>query len=258
MEAFLGLLFFIILLGSIVTSFVAIFQIATNDFKESKGLWILLSMVAIIGPVLYLLKGRKLIVKKDYNQHVNEDGSSSIKQYYLQLFSELDIKVKALLGVSIGLIGIGYLVRIIGLYFFWESKPIGFFILLISLAIFLRKDIVKRKSLKLKNIISQIGFWLAILISFGKVFILLVLLNSDAYTGAKMYLETNDDLISKVGKVTGHTILPSGSIQLTTDSRGAYGAAVINLIIKGENKFIEQTIYVNKTPDKDWSVVMVE
>lgn len=64
MEIFLILLIILICFGSVITSFVAMYQILTNKFNGSKGEWILISMIGIIGPILYLTKGRKLIVKK--------------------------------------------------------------------------------------------------------------------------------------------------------------------------------------------------
>lgn len=258
MEVILGLFFFIIIFGSIITTFVAIFQILSNDFNGSKGLWIIISMIGIIGPILYLTKGRKLIIKREHKEILNKDRSSSTKQYYIDLISELDTKVKLLFGISICLIVFGYLIRIFDLYFFWESKPLGFALLLVFLAIFLRKDITTRKSQKLKNIWSHIGFWLIAFILFVKVLMLVILPNSDAYDAAKIYLKTNSDLEAEIGEITGHTILPSGSIQITTDSNGTYGSAAISLIIKGENKFIEQTIYLNKTPNEDWTVTAIE
>ncbi|MBN7815179.1 hypothetical protein [Algoriphagus pacificus] len=258
MEVALGLIFFVICFGSLLTTFVAIFQIISNDFNGSKGLWIIISMVAIIGPILYLTKGRKLIIKRDHNQIVNKDGSNSIEQYYIDLLSELDTKIKAIFGVSICLVVFGYLVRMVDLYFFWESKSLGFTLLLVSLAIFLRKDITTRKNKNLKNIWSHIGFWLIGFIVFVKVLMLVIIPNSDAYEATKAYLKNNSELKSEIGEVKGHTILPSGSIQSTTDSNGTYGSAAFNLIIKGEKKFIERTIYVNKSPDEDWSVVAVE
>ena len=258
MEVALGLIFFVICFGSLLTTFVAIFQIISNDFNGSKGLWIIISMVAIIGPILYLTKGRKLIIKRDHNQIVNKDGSNSIEQYYIDLLSELDTKIKVIFGVSICLVAFGYLVRMVDLYFFWESKSLGFTLLLVSLAIFLRKDITTRKNKNLKNIWSHIGFWLIGFIVFVKVLMLVIIPNSDAYEATKAYLKNNSELKSEIGEVNGQTILPSGSIQTTTDSNGTYGSAAFNLIIKGEKKFIERTIYVNKSPDEDWSVVAVE
>tara|TARA_B100000809_G_C14972090_1_gene471313 strand:+ start:82 stop:858 length:777 start_codon:yes stop_codon:yes gene_type:complete len=258
MEIILVLLLFIIVFGSIATTFIAIFKIISNDFNGSKLLWIFISMIGIIGPILYLIKGRKLVIKREHNKILNKDGSSSKKKYYIDLIAELDKKIKLLFGFSICLIALGYLIRIFDLYFFWESKPLGFALLLISLAIILRKDITTRKSQKLKNTWSHIGFWLIAFILAIKVLMLVILPNSDAYDAAKIYIENSNDLKSEIGEVTGHTILPSGSIQLTTDSNGTSGTATINLILKGKNKFIEKTIYLNKTPNEVWAVVSVE
>ena len=258
MEVVFGLFLFALFFGSIIMTFVAIFQIISNDFNGSKVLWILISMVAIIGPILYLANRRKLIVKRDYKQILNKDGSNSIKQYYIFLISDLDIKVKVVLGVSIFLILFGYLVEMADLYFFWESKPLGYTLLLLSVAIILRKDITTRKNKKLKNVWSHIGFWVICFTLFVKVLLLVIIPNTDAYEAVKVYLNNNSDMKTEIGEVTGHTILPSGGIQTTTDSNGTYGSAVISLIIKGENKFIERTIYLNKSPGEVWVVVAVE
>jgi hypothetical protein len=64
MEPFLVILLILVCFGSIITTFVAIIRILSNEFNGSKGMWILISMIGIVGPILWLTKGRKLIVKK--------------------------------------------------------------------------------------------------------------------------------------------------------------------------------------------------
>jgi hypothetical protein len=53
----------IIILGfwSVITTFKAIYLILTKEFKGDKLSWILFSLIAIIGPILWLTKGKKLI-----------------------------------------------------------------------------------------------------------------------------------------------------------------------------------------------------
>ncbi len=46
---------------SVFTSFKAVYLILTKDFKGSKVTWILISMIGIIGPILWVLKGKKLV-----------------------------------------------------------------------------------------------------------------------------------------------------------------------------------------------------
>lgn len=254
----LGIFFFLIAFGSIIITFVAIFQIISNDFNGSKGLWIVISMIGIIGPILYLTKGRKLIIKRENKEIINKDGSSSKRQYYIDLVSELDMKVKLAFGISVCLIIFGYLIRMFDFYFFWESKPLGFALLLVSLAVILRKDITTRKNRKLKNIWSHIGFWLISFILFVKLLMLVILPNSDAYSETKDFLEKNIEIKAEIGEITEITILPSGSIETSTDSNGTYGSVSINLIVKGTDKFIEKTFYLKKTPIKDWTVIAIE
>jgi hypothetical protein len=62
--AFLLILLVLVCAGSLVVSFTAIIQILSNEFDGIKIEWIFISMIFIIGPILYLVKGRKLIVKK--------------------------------------------------------------------------------------------------------------------------------------------------------------------------------------------------
>jgi len=257
MTAVLGILFFLIVLGSLITTFIAIFQIINNDFKGSKGMWIIISLIGIIGPILYLTQGRKLIIKRDYKEINNGEGFS-FKRHYNELIRDLSMNVKIAFATAFGLIITGYLVRGFDYYVFWESKPIGYALLLVCFAILLRKDIKTRKALKVKNAWSHIGFWIIVFILFVKTLITIILPNSDAYLAAKDYLKNNSQLKSEIGEIKGFTVLPSGGIQSSSDLNGTYGTASIALIIKGTEKFKELIIYVEKTPEKDWTVTGVE
>ena len=61
MHPILILIFIIICFWSVFTSFKAIFLILTKEFKGDKTTWILTSMIGIIGPILWITKGKKLI-----------------------------------------------------------------------------------------------------------------------------------------------------------------------------------------------------
>lgn len=257
MTAVFGILFFLIVLGSLTTTFIAIFQIINNDFNGSKGLWIIISMVGIIGPILYLTKGRKLITRRDFSEINNGEGFV-FKSHYSGLIRGLSIYVKIAFATAFGLITTGYLVRVFEIYIFWESKPIGFAILLICIAILLKTDITKRKFLKVKNVWSHIGFWIIVFILFVKTLIIIILPNSDAYKAVKDHLKNDNQLKSEIGELKGFTVLPSGGIETSSDSNGTYGAASIALIVKGTVRYKELIIYVNKTPNTDWTVMGIE
>jgi hypothetical protein len=60
-------LFVIICFWSLITTITAIIKILSNDFKSEKSTWIIISMIAFIGPILWLRKGRNYVVKKKNN-----------------------------------------------------------------------------------------------------------------------------------------------------------------------------------------------
>jgi len=57
------LIFAIIILSfwSIIISFKAIYLILRKEFIGSKTTWILIVMIGLIGPILWITKGKKLI-----------------------------------------------------------------------------------------------------------------------------------------------------------------------------------------------------
>tara|TARA_R110002167_G_scaffold81423_5_gene223005 strand:+ start:2965 stop:3165 length:201 start_codon:yes stop_codon:yes gene_type:complete len=63
MHPILILSIIIICFWSVITTFRAIYLILTKDFKGDKTTWILTVMIGLIGPILWIVKGRKLISK---------------------------------------------------------------------------------------------------------------------------------------------------------------------------------------------------
>jgi hypothetical protein len=64
MEPGFVLILLVLCSWSVITSFSAIIRILTNDFNGSKVEWIIISMIAFIGPLLWMIKGKKKLVKK--------------------------------------------------------------------------------------------------------------------------------------------------------------------------------------------------
>jgi len=54
----------ILSLWSIITTFKAIYLIINKQFNGNKTKWILISMIAFIGPLLWITNGKKLISNK--------------------------------------------------------------------------------------------------------------------------------------------------------------------------------------------------
>jgi len=63
MKPILILIFIIIAFWSVITTFRAIYLILTKEFKGDKTTWILISMIGIIGPIIWITKGKKLLSK---------------------------------------------------------------------------------------------------------------------------------------------------------------------------------------------------
>jgi hypothetical protein len=61
MKPVLILTFIIIAFWSVITTFRAIYLILTKEFKGDKTTWILISMIGIIGPIIWITKGKKLL-----------------------------------------------------------------------------------------------------------------------------------------------------------------------------------------------------
>lgn len=260
MKIFLVLFFLVITITSLVISFIAIFQILSNDFKESKIKWIIISLIGFIGPILYLTKGRKYIVKNDSLNNFSEPQNLfSVRSYYLDLIKRLNKYLKLLFLMSILLILFGYLVRIFNVSFFWESKQIGYLSFIIIIVVFLRIDINKRNDLKIKNTYSNIAFWFLLLVLFLQHLTLIIYPNSDAYKQAIIFIKTNKKIENELGGVVGYTILPQGSFQKSIDENGSSGIAQFSFIIKGEKKYKEVEFVIEKQFNKtNWEVVNVK
>ncbi len=254
------LFFFVITITSLVISFIAIFQILSNDFKDSKIKWIIISMIGVVGPILYLIKGRKYIVKNNSSNNFSEPQNLfSVKGYYLDLIKSLNKYFKVLFLLSISLIVFGYMVRIFNVSFFWESKQFGYLSLIILIVVFLRMDINKRKDLKIKNTFSHLVFWFLLIVVFLKHITLIIYPSSDAYKEVVNFINTNKKIENEFGKVMGFTILPEGSFQKSIDENGSSGIAVFTFIVKGENKYKEVEFIIEKQYNKtNWEVVNVE
>lgn len=65
MKSVLVILLILLCFWSLFTSFKAIYLILTKDFKGDKLTWILTVMVGIIGPIIWITMGKKLIKPND-------------------------------------------------------------------------------------------------------------------------------------------------------------------------------------------------
>lgn len=177
----------------------------------------------------------------------------------METFNQLNKFTKTLLIAGLAFIFYGYLCRLVGLYFFWESKSIGWTLLFIGIIGLLANRIKIKKPEKRQTVFEKIGIGF---IAFGlliQAILMAIVPNSDAYASAKTYLANDPNLKTEIGNITGFGLMPTGGIQKSTDSDGTYGNAEINLTVKGDQKFKDLTIYVVKYVDSpDWKVEGIE
>lgn len=156
---------------------------------------------------------------------------------------------------SLTLIIYGYLCRIFGLWFFWESKLLGFLLLLIGIIGLLRNRIKFKKSVSKKTILEKIAIILISITLLIQLILITILPFTDAYVAAKQYLTDNQGLKLEVGNITGFGVILSGGIQKEVDSIGEHGYATINMIVKGDRKYKDLTVYAIKNPeDNEWKI----
>ncbi len=155
-------------------------------------------------------------------------------------------------------LGYGYVCRIAGIDFFWESQTIGWISLLVGLLTLLSRRISLEKQLGKQTLLEKIGVGFIGFVLFMLILGMGILYKSDAYQAAKQYLTGNEQLQSEIGSVDSFSLIPMGGIQVINDSTGEYGAATINLTAKGSRQYKDITVFVEKQPQAPWKVVGIE
>ena len=177
----------------------------------------------------------------------------------ITIIQQLNRFTKAVLTTALILIVYGYLSRLIGLYFFWESLSIGWVLLFVGvIGLFYNK--IKIKTIEKKNTLPEkIGIGIIVFGLLGCTLHLVIIPFTNAFSVAKTYLSKDLELQSEIGNIQGFGLIPTGSIQVSSGSKGEQGSAVISLTVKGDKKFKDITIYVVKYLDNtEWIVEGVE
>lgn len=169
-------------------------------------------------------------------------------------FESLKLSTKVTLISGLFLLIFGYLVRIVDISFFWESKWIGFVIISIAFILLFIDRIEYGKSRNLKTIWNKIGIGVIAFILVIRTILFIIIPTTTACEIAKEHVKNNAEIIDEVGEIKRISIVPTGGIQVTSDSSGEYGSATIVLILEGSKKYKDVTVFVNKYPDTEWKV----
>lgn len=170
-------------------------------------------------------------------------------------FNELPQTIKTLIILTGVLLVYSYLCRLLGLDFFWESKIIGWTLLLVTIISLLRQRIQTKKSQQKKTLSENIAIGLLIFILIFVCSWFVFVPQTDSYKIAKQYLLTDKEISNEVGEVNSIVLVPVGSISISTTSAGTTGQAQLSFIVKGKQKFKDITIQLYKDANSDWTIV---
>jgi len=152
----------------------------------------------------------------------------------------------------------GYLCRLLGIYFFWESKTIGWVLFWIMMIAILR-DSIKHKKLQKRNTLPQkIGIGLSIFAILVKGVLFFVTQQTSAYDSALNFIKTNAEIQNKVGTVKGVFLVPFGGMSMSSNAHGSAGEADLYFIVKGDKKYIDLNLLMNKEFTTDWQIEIQE
>jgi hypothetical protein len=152
----------------------------------------------------------------------------------------------------------GYLCRIIGIYFFWESISVGWTLILISLILLLYDRIRIKKLQNKKKLIEKIGIGIILFVLIIRFVFLIVIPKTDAFNAAKQFISASEQIAREIGSIKGFGVIPSGNISVSTSEEGEIGNAEINLTVKGARKYKDFTVYLEKNPLSEWQVKSIQ
>ncbi|CAL2103484.1 conserved membrane protein of unknown function [Tenacibaculum sp. 190130A14a] len=176
----------------------------------------------------------------------------------MERIKELNSFTKTNLGLGLLLLIYGFISRIIPFNVFWESKSVGWVLILLGLISVLLDGIKKRKALNKKTIWNKIGIGFICFTLLIQTILIIIIPNTDAFKVSKEFILNDKELASEVGTIKGFGLIPTGGISVQTNSNGKTGNANINLIIKGEKAYKSVTVFVFKDYEKDWEVYGIE
>jgi len=165
---------------------------------------------------------------------------------------------KILFSIGITLLLYGYLSRILKIYFFWESKTIGWIILFIALLVFLIELFIIKKRNGQKIIGVTIGICFLTLGLFIIPIVVTKIRYSDAYQATIEYMSSNSEIKADIGNIKGFGLIPIGSVEVNSINGALSGTARLEIIVKGDKKYKDITVNLRKSPDTSWTITSTE
>lgn len=152
----------------------------------------------------------------------------------------------------------GYVCRIASVYFFWESKTLGWTLVFVSIIYYLIQNIKSKKLAGKKTLSEKIVVGFVVFVLLIECIMFFITPTTDAYKAAKQFLLNNKDIKTEVGEINNFFLIPVGGVSITTSSQGTAGEADLSITIKGSKKYKDINLYLAKSFDTDWIVEIVK
>ena len=180
---------------------------------------------------------------------------TNMKEQIIAEFNKLNNFNKKITLLTIVLLIYGYLCRTLNLYFFWESKTLGWALLFVTIISILSQRIQKNKLQNKKTLSEEIFIGLIVFILLIQAIFFYIIHQTSAYKLAKEYLYTNKTIISKVGQVKGIFLKPVGRMSISSSSEGETGQAELIFVVKGTKKYIDISLELEKDINTNWAII---
>ncbi len=180
-------------------------------------------------------------------------SNTTIPMKYLYFFS---LRTRVLISITTIFLLYGYLCRFAGLYFFWESKTIGWVLFFITLIFFLLDRIKIENARNGKAVGEKIGIAVQILVLITKAVLLVAVPYTDSYAKAVDYIKSNQYIQSKTGTVKDIFFVPYGSTSHQSTPNGAVEQSDLHFVVKGADKYIDLNLLMSKDVDSDWEIMV--
>jgi hypothetical protein len=166
--------------------------------------------------------------------------------------------VRTILIVGALVLFYSFIVRLAGIYFFWESSFLGWSILFIGLLFWLFRSIKAKKTAGKKTLWQKLGIAFLLLFLIIQVVVVIVFPRTDAYAAAVIYIKSNNSLRKELGAIKGFGFTESGSMEVSSTDTSEAGNAEFHLIVKGEKKYKDITIDLVKDWNTPWQVEVLQ
>lgn len=153
----------------------------------------------------------------------------------------------------------GYLCRLLNIYFFWDSKSLGWILMAIGFLFYLIDSNRHRRIKGKKTFWIKLGIGLIVFtLGLASVIIFEFKYNSEPYQVTLDYLKADSTLKNEIGEIIGFSLIPTGSQSTTTYNGEQSGNATFFLTVKGAIKYKDVEVWLEKTPETVWTVYSVK